>query len=184
MDENRTDYGKNNQKPRSKKLKPAIDLTAMVSVSFLLIVFFMTATELAKPKALELELPDFGYGSIVCGGCSRPDFNKIVTVLLDDNNKIISYYGLLDAPNEPLKILNYGKDGIRKELLHLNKIIKEYDIKNSKRFPGAIVIIKPSKKSNYGNLVDILDEMLIATIDTYLIIDDFTPEEKELLAVN
>ena len=183
MDENRADFGKNNHKPRSKKLKPAIDLTAMVSISFLLIVFFMTATELAKPKTLKLGLPDSGGGCGGTGGCGR-DYNRIFTVLLDDNNKIISYYGLLQYPNEPLKILNYGKDGIRKELRNKNKLIKEYQLRYGKRSPGAIVIIKPSKNCNYGNLVDILDEMHIADIGTYAIINDFTPEERKLLAVN
>ena len=44
-----------------------------------------------------------------------------------------------------------------------------------------IVIIKPSKKSNYRNLVDILDEMAIVGVPTYAIVNDFTPEEKKLL---
>jgi hypothetical protein len=44
-----------------------------------------------------------------------------------------------------------------------------------------IVIIKPSKKSNYRNLVDILDEMAIVDVPTYAIVNDFTPEETKLL---
>jgi hypothetical protein len=34
-----------------------------------------------------------------------------------------------------------------------------------------IVIIKPSKKSNYKNVIDILDEMAIS--DVYTIVNDF-----------
>ncbi|WP_348636716.1 hypothetical protein [Flavobacterium anhuiense] len=49
---------------------------------------------------------------------------------------------------------------------------------------GVIVIIKPSKKSNYGNLVNILDLMKVANIETYSIVDDFTAEESKLLASN
>ena len=49
---------------------------------------------------------------------------------------------------------------------------------------GVIVIIKPNKKCNYKNLVDILDEMKIAKIDTYAIVDEYTPEETKLLASN
>jgi biopolymer transport protein ExbD len=184
MEENRTDFGKANHKPRSKKLKPTIDLTAMVSVSFLLIAFFMTAAELAKPRTIELGLPDNGCGIHHYGGCSNHNSNRIITLLLDDDNKIISYFGLLAAPNEPIKKLNYGKDSIRKELLHKSKIIKAYDLQNGRRIPGAIVIIKPSKECNYGNLVDILDEMHIADIGTYAIINDFTPEERALLVAN
>jgi hypothetical protein len=46
---------------------------------------------------------------------------------------------------------------------------------------GMIVIIKPSKKSNYRNLVDILDEMAIVNVPTYAIVNEFTPEETKLL---
>lgn len=61
-------------------------------------------------------------------------------------------------------------------------MILEYSTTIGKPKNGPIVIIKPSKKSNYGNLVDILDEMTIAKIDTYAIINDFTSEELKLLA--
>jgi len=46
-----------------------------------------------------------------------------------------------------------------------------------------VVIIKPSKKSNFKNLVDSLDETAIADISTYVIVNDFTPEESKLLAL-
>ncbi|MEZ0130437.1 biopolymer transporter ExbD, partial [Flavobacterium sp. LBUM151] len=57
----------------------------------------------------------------------------------------------------------------------------EYARKGAKN-ESLIVIIKPSKKSNYKNLVDILDEMAIAKIETYSIVPEFTPEESNLLA--
>ena len=46
---------------------------------------------------------------------------------------------------------------------------------------GLIVIIKPSKKSTYRNLVDVLDEMAICKVPTYAIVNDITPEEKALI---
>lgn len=166
-------------KPRSKKLNPRIDMTAMVSVSFLLIIFFMVAKELARPQSMSLGKPDIGCGIddgiIRCGVGSE----RVVTLLLDDDNKVIAYWGLLTLPNEQPKKFNYGKDGIRKVLLRMNAQIQQHT-GNTDR--GAIVIIKPSKKSNFGNLVDALDEMAITEIPTYAVIDDFTPEESKLLA--
>ncbi|MEK8179772.1 biopolymer transporter ExbD [Flavobacterium buctense] len=179
MSEDNNDFKLIRNKPRSKKLHPKIDLAAMVSVSFLLIIFFMVTNELSKPQAMDLGLPSCGdesdSGTIYCG----PRFERTLTLLLDDDNKVISYFGLLDYPNEKPKKLNFGKDGIRKELISKNKTIKE-DSDFSNR--GLIVIIKPSKKCNYGNLVDILDEMAITKIETYAIINDYTPEEVKLLA--
>lgn len=166
-------------KVRSKKLNPRIDLTAMVSISFLLIIFFMVTTELAKPKMMNLGLPDNSV--ISCGPiiCFRED--RILTILLDGNDKIITYHGILAFPTGVPKQMKYGKNGIRKELLNKKREIQQYTGDYKK---GIIVIIKPSKKCNYKNLVDILDEMQIADIATYTIVNDYTPEEAKLLASN
>jgi biopolymer transport protein ExbD len=170
------------KKNRSKKLSTRVDLTAMVSVSFLLIIFFMVTIELAKPKTVDLSLPDndwtCGNGRwISCGGGERT-----VVLLLGSNNKLISYMGFIENPMAPVKEISYGKDGIRKELLLRNKNMLEYSAQLGKPGRGITVIIKPSKESNYKNLVDILDEMAIAKIDTYTIVNNFTPEELNLLA--
>ncbi|SHL67012.1 ExbD/TolR family protein [Flavobacterium saccharophilum] len=171
------------KKVRSKKLSTRVDLTAMVSVSFLLIIFFMVTIELAKPKMMEYE---YGYrGS--CGperGCNKPDENRILTVLLDDNNKMITYMGLLYAPIQEPKQVQYGKNGIRKELLFIDKKVHEYSASFGRPQIGVTVIIKPSKNSSYGNLVDIVDEMKITGINSYAIVDYYTSEESKLLAAN
>lgn len=186
MNDNENNFRLLKSKPRSKKLRPKIDLTAMVSVSFLLIIFFMVTKELSKPQAMDLGMPE-RCGELGCyGGCGA-DFNRRITLLLDDNNKIIMYWGLLEVPNEPPKKFAYGKEGIRKELMAKNEIINKYlsaRLYNNRGNQGAIVLIKPSNKSSYGNLVDILDEMAINKIPTYAIINDFTPEEVKLLASN
>ncbi|MDQ6472978.1 biopolymer transporter ExbD [Flavobacterium sp. LHD-80] len=172
------------QKVRSKKLSSRVDLTAMVSVSFLLIIFFMVVGELSKPKGMDLSLPDKYFDDewnhvITCGSGSS---ERTITVLLDENNKIITYTGFLFNPLKEPKEINYGKNGIREELSTQKKTILEYSAALGKPKNGPIVIIKPSKKSNFKNLIDILDEMAINQIDTYAIVPEFTPEESKLLA--
>jgi biopolymer transport protein ExbD len=181
-------------KPRSKKLKPTIDFAAMVSVSFLLIIFFMVTQELSRPQMMDFGMPERSCGPDD-GGCDRGLSQRTITLLLDDDNKVISYMGflvsdennklinynpLLDYKEDQPRKFGYGKD-IRKELTVMQAGIFEKTRDHDK---GAIVIIKPSKKCNYGNLVDILDEMAITKIGTYAIINDINPEEQKLLASN
>lgn len=171
-----------NRKIKSKKLNITVDLTAMVSVSFLLIIFFMVNRELAKPKIMPLGLPE---NHTTCGsiGCYNPDENRIITLLLDNNNKVISYHGLINFPISAPKKLNFGKE-IRDEINLKNNQINEYMASKGRPDMGAIFIIKPTNKSNFKNLVDILDEMEIANIKSYSIVNDFIPEENALLALN
>ncbi len=170
-------------KPRCTKLNPRVDYTAMVSISFLLIVFYMIMIELSKPNILVVGLPE----KIICGPdiihCGI-DKSRVTTLLLDDNNQIICYTGLINYPDEQPKTLFYGKNGIRKELIAKSNSFKKSTSKYGRVNNGAIVIIKPSKKSTLGNLVSVLDEMNIANISTYTIINDFTPEEMKLLTSN
>nr|WP_314897449.1 biopolymer transporter ExbD [uncultured Flavobacterium sp.] len=168
---------KGSGKVRSKKSGSKVDLTAMVDLAFLLITFFMLTTTLSKPQSMNLGLPDKEEDKTK----DKPikvDENRTMTVLLGDNDKMTYYMGLLATPIAGPKEISYGKEGIRKELLKRKKSVLEYTGKKDK---GMIVIIKPSKKSNYRNLVDILDEMAIVDVPTYAIVNDFTPEEQKLL---
>ena len=174
---------KGDKKVRSKKQNSKVDLTAMVDLAFLLITFFMLTTTLSKPQSMKLGLPDKDEETDTK---IKVDENRTMTILLGDNDKLIRYVGLLATPvagGKP-KDFTYGKDGIRAELIKRQKSVLAYSAALGKPKNGMIVIIKPSKKSNYRNLVDILDEMAIVGVgDTgaYAIVNEFTPEETKLL---
>jgi hypothetical protein len=113
----------------------------------------------------------------------KVDENRTMTILLGDNNKIVRYMGLLATPvaGGAPKDYTYGKEGIREEILSRKKSVLAYSAGIGKPKNGIIVIIKPSKKSDYRNLVDILDEMAITEVQSYAIVNDFSPEEQKLL---
>ncbi len=169
--------GKKGGKVRSKKSNSKVDLTAMVDLAFLLITFFMLTTTLSKPQSMPLGLPD-KEDDKTKDKPIKVDENRTLTVLLGDNDKMVYYMGLLATPIAGAKDISYGKEGIRKELLKRKKSVVEYTGNKDK---GLIVIIKPSKKSNYRNLVDILDEMAIVGVPSNAIVNDFSPEELKLL---
>ena len=170
------DGGKKGGKVRSKKSNSNVDLTAMVDLAFLLITFFMLTTTLSKPQSMPLGLPDLEDDPTDVP--IKVDENRTLTVLLGDNDKMVYYMGLLATPIAGPTDISYGKEGIRKELLKRKKSVVEYTQDKDK---GLIVIIKPSKKSNYRNLVDILDEMAIVGVPSNAIVNDFSPEELKLL---
>ena len=171
--------GGKDKKVRSKKQNSKVDLTAMVDLAFLLITFFMLTTTLSKPQSMSLGLPD-KEDDPTKNKDVKVDENRTMTILLGDNDKMVRYVGLLATPvaGGTPKDFAYGKEGIREELLSRKKKVLEYTGDKNK---GIIVIIKPSKKSNYRNLIDILDEMAIVDVPTYAIVNDFSPEETKLL---
>jgi biopolymer transport protein ExbD len=170
-------------KVRSKKQNSKVDLTAMVDLAFLLITFFMLTTTLSKPQSMDLALPDKETDKDPIENKVKVDENRTMTILMGANNKLIRYVGILATPvaGGAPKDFAYGKEGIRKELISRKKLVLEYSTAKGKPKNGIIVIIKPSKKSNYRNLVDVLDEMAIVGVDTYAIVNEISPEEQKLL---
>ena len=168
-------------KVRSKKQNSKVDLTAMVDLAFLLITFFMLTTTLSKPQSMKLGVPDKADDKEKQQDI-KVDENRTMTILLGENGKLVSYMGMISAPLAAPKDFAYGKDGIRKELLSRRQSVLEYSASKGKPKNGIIVIIKPSKKATYRNLVDILDEMAIVDVPTYAIVNEFSPEEQKLLA--
>lgn len=186
MAELNTDSGggkKGGGKVRSKKQNSKVDLTAMVDLAFLLITFFMLTTTLSKPQSMDLTLPDKEDKSEPANNI-KVDENRTVTLLLGENGKLVRYMGMLEKPLAAPKVFSYGKEGIRKELLTRMEQVKQYSTAKGKPKDGMIVIIKPSKKSTYRNLVDVLDEMAIVGVNkngSYAIVNEFTPQEVKLL---
>lgn len=157
-------------KVRSKKASTRVDLTAMVDLAFLLITFFMLTTTLAKPQAMDLAMPDKDDKVVD----QKPvPASRTMTLLLGSKDKLEWFIGEPGTASPTAS--GYGKNGIRKVLID--------NYKNVKLQSGGkemIVIIKPSDKSNYKNMVDILDELKIANLQIYAI-GDILPNEVELL---
>lgn len=139
----------------------------------------MLTTTLSKPQSMSLGLPDKDDPKDKQQDI-KVDENRTMTIMLGENNKLVRYVGLLATPvaGGAPRDFTYGKEGIRKELISRKASVLQYT-GNPKK--GMIVIIKPSKKSNYRNLIDILDEMAIVDVPTYAIVNEFTPEETKLL---
>ncbi|MFD0751708.1 ExbD/TolR family protein [Mucilaginibacter calamicampi] len=140
-------------KVRSKKASTRVDLTAMVDLAFLLITFFILTTTLQKPKAMDLTMPD-----------KQEDNKKVeldvaesrtMTILIGKDNKVEWYIGQLLKPIAGPTIEGFGKNGLIKTLVEKQAEIKRTQGKD------MIVIIKPSAKSTYENVVTVMDQLNI-----------------------
>jgi len=160
-------------KVRSKKASTRVDLTAMVDLAFLLITFFILTTTLQKPKAMDLTMPDK----------QKPEDKQVelevaesrtMTILIGKDNKVEWYIGQPAKPIAGPTVDNFGKNGLRKTLLEKSADVKKTQGKE------MIVIIKPSSKSTYENVVSVMDELNIVG-NTIRAIQDISPDEVGLL---
>lgn len=150
-------------KVRSKKQSTKIDMTPMVDLAFLLLTFFILTTTFLKPYVFPLTMPEPVKDTDLVP--RLPEKNAL-SVVLAEGNKIYWWIGL----DEPPKASDYSKDGIRRTLVEENK-----------ENPDVMVLIKPMDGSRYANMVDILDEVTIAGVQRYAIVE-FTDDDRVKLA--
>jgi biopolymer transport protein ExbD len=170
--ENSANVRKGKSFSHSKKQILRIDMTPMVDLGFLLITFFVFTTTMSTPKATDLFMPKEGD--------SQPLSNSLaLTLLLDDNDKIYYYHGDFEEAVKANKIIetNYSTyNGIGKIIRQKQKDIdvsgKSIDGKR-----GIMLLIKPSAKANYKNVIDALDEVMINDVRKYAIVE---PAKEEI----
>lgn len=158
------DKKKKGGKVRSKKSSTRIDMTPMVDLAFLLLTFFVMTTTLNKPQTMEITMPEKPKPD----DPEPPKVNErdVLTIVLGENDKVYWYTGITDPK---IEVTDFSANGIRKVLQQ-----KKNEI------PKLVVLIKPSDKSKYKNMVDILDEMNISVVQRYAMVD-ITPTDEELI---
>ena len=177
--ENTADVRKGRSFSHNKKQVIRIDMTPMVDLGFLLITFFVFTTTMSTPKATDLFMPKEDI--------SRPQplpNSLALTLLLDDNNKVFYYNGDFKEAVSASKIIetNYSTyDGIGKIIRQ-----KQKDIDGSAKFAdgrkGLMLLIKPTSKSVYKNVIDALDEAVINDVKKYAIIEPAKEENDYIKA--
>jgi biopolymer transport protein ExbD len=150
-------------KVRAKKGSTRIDMTPMVDLAFLLLTFFVMTTTLNKPQTMEITMPEK-----LDKEDKQTEINEknVLTLVLGENNKVYWYIGITDPVVE---VTDFSAAGVRKILL-----AKQAEL------PKLVVLIKATDEAKYANMVDILDEMNISSVQRYALVD-ITDTDKELV---
>lgn len=147
-----------------KKMSTRIDMTPMVDLGFLLITFFVLVTTFSKPSAMDLMIP----AKPDDGPQPEPpkvDEVRFLTLVPDKDDKLYWYRGITDPV---VKQVDFSQSEA------LRPIIKEAQDKLQRVYGSKdtlILLIKPTDKSVYKNMVDLLDEVAIAKVKFYAISD-------------
>jgi len=144
--------GKGMHRPK-RRVGIRIDMTPMVDVAFLLLIFFMVTTVFRTPQALEINLP--------------PDKDVKIEIA---ESKVLTVRVLPDDRA-------YWKRGtdpwVRSDVPGLAAVLQPF--KGNK---DLVVLIKIDREAKFNNMVDIIDELDLANL-TRFSLGTLTPEEKK-----
>ena len=128
-----------------------IDMTPMVDVAFLLLIFFMVTTVFRQPQAMELNLPPADAKVQVAE-------SNVLTLFVDANERMSYQMGKSPLASTSLKDLN---------LLFAEGV---------KANPELIILVKINRAARYNDMVNIMDELEIANMTRFSLVA-MTPDE-------
>jgi len=145
------------KRPR-RRLGIRIDMTPMVDVAFLLLIFFMVTTVFRQPLAMEINMPEPGAEVRV------PETN-VLTVYIDAADSLSYRLGTADV--QPVE---WG------ELYSLFRSSVEAN-------PALIVLVKIDRRARYNDMVDMMDTLEEAHMERFSLVpleegDRAAPEEE------
>ncbi len=126
-----------------KRVGIAIDMTPMVDIAFLLLIFFMVTTVFKLPKAMELNLPPKEAEVEVAE-------SNVLMLYVYGEGKVLYRVGN-DSPLEPV------------EFAGLRPMIADMLKQNDK----LITLVKFDPATSYHWMVDVIDEFIIGKITRY-----------------
>lgn len=140
-----------------------IDFAPMVDLGFLLITFFIFTTELSKPKAFGLNVPD--DKNVI--DSSEAFETQTITLKLTEKGVVDYFEGREERPLQKGIVSLYSFPSVRDQLIDKRRRIIQAVGHDS----NYTVIIQPSDITSYKELIDVLDEMKINDIKKYVLVD-------------
>jgi len=148
---------KGKKRHRKKRLGVRIDMTPMVDVAFLLLIFFMVTTVFRTPQALEINLPPKDIQIPIAE-------TNILTLRVLPNDKI--FWSMGGSPDKPAPVT----------LAELPPVIKTRHAANQK----LVVVIKIDKEAQFHHMVDIIDELDLAKMTRFSMAPMTDEDKKEV----
>ena len=137
-----------------------IDMTPMVDIAFLLLIFFMVTTVFRAPQAMEMNRPPDKEAKVEIAE------SNVLIVLVDDEERIFWRIG-----EEPLEAV---------EKADLGRFFKQQLADN----PDVTVLIKLNRDATYETMVDMMDELEYADMNRFSLVpmsEEDMEEAREML---
>lgn len=129
-----------------RRVSIRIDMTPMVDIAFLLLIFYMVTTIFAAPQAMEINLPPKDQDSVSVP--TKVKESNLLRVFVDKNDDFYYMIGTELRTGQDIKVpWKIPKDSIRNLFIDYNR---------ARSSLNTLLWIHPDAK--YSRMVDLLDE--------------------------
>ncbi|MDZ4724287.1 MAG: biopolymer transporter ExbD [candidate division Zixibacteria bacterium] len=147
---------------KKRRVSIRIDMTPMVDIAFLLLIFYMATTQFKPPEARAVDLPE-SHSQI-----ELPDkdiINITITqydsIYVDFIDKVMMNIDGIDQQTTVRRVRTATKDNVS-ELIH----------RAQAKILRALVVIKADKGASFGVMKGVMESMQANNLERFLIITD------------
>ncbi len=154
---------------KKRRVSIITDMTPMVDIAFLLLIFYMATTQFKPPEARAVELPQ-SHSQI-----ELPDKDVIHITVTKYDSIYVDYLQLVDVIIEGKQVTTTGRVVKTCDKYTVAPEILRARAKNVR----ALVVIKADKGAAFGVMQDVMEAMQENHLERFLIITDNELENEE-----
>jgi len=161
---------------KKRRVAIRIDMTPMVDIAFLLLIFYMATTTFKPPEAKAVELPT-SHSQI-----ELPDKDIINITVTKYDSIYVDYVQIVTINIEGQDVETTGRIVRKADKYNVSAEILRARAKNLK----ALVVIKADRRASFGIMKDVMSSMQENNLERFLIITDHELEgggEEEAVVV-
>ncbi len=147
---------------KKRRVSIRIDMTPMVDIAFLLLIFYMATTQFKPPEAKAVELPS-SHSQI-----ELPDKNIINITVTSLDSMFVDYVEKAAVNIDGQDIVTTVRIVVRVDKYNVASEINKARAKNLK----ALVVIKADKEASFGTMQDVMKSMQENGLERFLIITE------------
>jgi len=151
---------------KKRRVAIRIDMTPMVDIAFLLLIFYMATTTFKPPEAKAVELPS-SHSQI-----ELPDKNIINITVTKYDSIYVDYVQIVTINIEGRDVETTGRIVITANKYNVSQEILIARAKMIK----ALVVIKADRRASFGIMKDVMSSMQENNLERFLIITDHEME--------
>jgi biopolymer transport protein ExbD len=148
---------------KKRRVSIVTDMTPMVDIAFLLLIFYMATTSFKPPEARAVDLPE-SHSQI-----ELPDKDIINLTVTKDDSVYVDYVKLVTVMIDGKEQQTQGRVVIHcKNITEVSTEILRARAKNLR----ALVVIKADQDARFGLMQDVMKQMQENNLERFLVITD------------
>lgn len=146
--------GKGGRRPK-RRVSILLDMTPMVDIAFLLLIFYMVSTVFAMPQAMEINLPPADE--------EEKDIevkeSNLLTIRIDDESRYWWNLKRTSPDNLPLLISAVDGVGLVEDYFVNSDSLRSTLVEHNRNNPKLSTLVLIHRDATYADMVNMLDEI-------------------------